>query len=244
MSRPLSGTVSTREQAFDRILKKITGGELRPGEAISELSLARELNTSRTPVREAISQLVAEGFLAHIPSRGTVVVQLRRSDIVDLYEVREALEVYAVIKAAHRTYSPSETKRLLSSVKEPLLLKQELERSGRENLDTAEMQRFGLADMTFHTLLMHAAGNPRILKVVNDSRLLLRIFALYHAGHTAAELDSIYRQHQGVLDAVLQQDATRAADLLGQHIRISMQERLDAFDDWDRRSSIRLEHTY
>lgn len=244
VSRPLAGAVSTREQAFERILKKVTTGELRPGEAVSELSLARELGISRTPVREAISQLVMEGFLAQIPNRGTVVVQLRRADIVELYEVREALEVYAVTKAAKRSFSPSESRQLFTAVEEAVLLQKRLNETGRVHLDVDEMRQFAISDMTFHTLLMHAAGNARILKMVNDSRLLLRIFTLYHAGHTAAELDAIHSQHQRVLDAVLRQNPGQAADLLGEHIRISMQERLDAFDEFERQSSLRVQQSY
>ena len=97
---------SAREKAYVLIQQKIARGELPPGSAVSEIPLAQELGSSRTPVREALGQLVAEGLLEQTPNRGAVVVQLGRQDIIDLYELREALEVYAVGKAAARRRTP------------------------------------------------------------------------------------------------------------------------------------------
>src|SRR5262249_11400151 len=84
---------SSRERAYLYIQRKIGSGELPGGGAVSELALAKEIGISRTPIRESIGQLIAEGLLEQSPNRGVVVVQMRRSDIVDLYELREALEV-------------------------------------------------------------------------------------------------------------------------------------------------------
>jgi DNA-binding GntR family transcriptional regulator len=84
---------SVRAKAYLHIQRKIAAGELPTGSALSELALAKGLGSSLTPIREAIGQLVAEGFLEQTPNRGAVVVQLTRQDIVELYELREALEV-------------------------------------------------------------------------------------------------------------------------------------------------------
>ena len=101
-----------RERAYVYIQRKIAAQELKGGGAISELLLAKEMGISRTPIREAIGQLVAEGLLEQIPNRGVVVVQLNRRDIIDLYELREALEVYAVSKVAQYTVNPFDLSRL------------------------------------------------------------------------------------------------------------------------------------
>ena len=78
-----------RERAYFLIQQKIVSGELMAGAAISEVSLAKELNSSRTPIREAIGQLVSEGVLEQIPNRGTIVTQFDRQDILELYELRK-----------------------------------------------------------------------------------------------------------------------------------------------------------
>src|SRR5580658_1370278 len=99
-SRPRDQEVLMRDQAYLYIQRKILAGDLQAGKAVSELTIAKELGSSRTPIREALGQLVAEGLLEQIPNRGAVVVQFGRQDIIDLFELREALEAYAVEKVA------------------------------------------------------------------------------------------------------------------------------------------------
>jgi DNA-binding GntR family transcriptional regulator len=233
------GDSSVREKAYLLIQRKIASGELRAGTAISELALAKELGSSRTPVREAIGQLVAEGLLDQTPNRGAVVKQLTRQDIVDLFELREALEVFAVAKAARQTPRPSDIDRLQSLADEILPMQEELERSKAKTLDAKQMHRFMSCDLAFHALLMRMAANARILKIVNETRLLIRIFAMRHRGHNAEELELIHRQHSDLVRAVKEQDASRATQILSEHVQNSQRERLEEFDHWEREASLK-----
>jgi len=230
---------SMRSKAYLYIQRRIAAGDLPAGSTLSELALAKELGSSRTPVREAIGQLVAEGFLEQTPNRGAVVIQLNRQDIVELYELREALEVYAVGKAAREPLRASELQRLEELADEILALKKELEESRADALNAKQMHRFVVCDLGFHTLLMRMAGNSRILKVVNETRLLIRIFAIRRNGHRAIELEQIHRQHRDILQAVADRQPDRAMALLSDHIQISRRERLEVFDNWDRENSLR-----
>lgn len=230
---------SMREKAYLFIQGKIASGEFTAGAALSELSLAREIGISRTPIREAIGQLVAEGLLDQSPNRGAVVVQLSRKDIIELYELREALEVYAVGRVASKPVRAPELERLQRLTEEILDLRAELDRSRETALDPEKMHRFVVCDLGFHTLLMSMAGNARILKVVNETRLMIRIFAMYRRGHEGPELGQIHRQHCEVLRAVAERDRDRAMRLLSDHIQTSMRERLDAHDHWEREASLR-----
>ena len=229
---------STRERAYEYIQSKIMDGELPAGSAVSDFVIARECGFSRTPVREAISQLATEGFLEQMPNRGAIVVQPRRTDITDLFELREALEVYAIRKTAHGGLSKGDSARIAQVIDLPLRLIEELRASGHSALDASQMRRFIAADLAFHTVLLHSAGNLRILKVVKDTRLLIHIFAIRHAGHTAKELTAIHRQHTGILKEVTRGCAEKAALTLSEHIQKSMQERLDAFDEFERERSL------
>jgi DNA-binding GntR family transcriptional regulator len=238
-SDPTSSSRSRREEAYRHILAKIASGELKAGSTLSEVSLARNLGSSRTPVREALSQLVAEGLLEQTPNRGAVVVELKRQDIVELYELREALEVYAIGKAARIHVRLEELEPMRRIVKQVLLLKQELERSGRSALDFDEMRHLVACDLGYHSLLVRLGGNARILKVLNETRLLIRIFSIHRSGHDAAQIENICRQHMEILDAVADRDAERAMHILSAHILASRQERLDEYDHWQRESSLR-----
>jgi DNA-binding GntR family transcriptional regulator len=95
-SEPVKDDRSIRERAYGYIQQKIINGDYPAGRAISELALSKELGSSRTPIREAIGQLVAEGLVELIPNRGAVVAQFGRNDVLELFELREALEVYGV----------------------------------------------------------------------------------------------------------------------------------------------------
>ena len=230
---------SIRERAYAHIQRKIASGELRPGDAVSELALSKELGTSRTPIREAIGQLVSEGLLEQVRNRGAVVVELTRQDIIDLYELREALEVYAVAKVAHETASRSDLERLTSLTNEILVLRDELRQSGESVLNDVQMHRFVTCDLSFHTLLIRMAANARITKVLNETRLLMRIFSIHRHGHNAALLEGIHRYHSSVIRAVSRRDPEAAAKALSEHIKTSQRERLEDFDHWEREASLR-----
>jgi len=234
-----NGATSIREQAYVLIQQKIARGELIPGAAVSEIALAKELGSSRTPIREALGQLVAEGLLEQTPNRGAIVVQLKRQDIIDLYELREALEVYAIGKAAQRASSEHEIGRLRNVVNEIITLRTELEESDQPELNGRQMQRFIACDLGFHTLLVRMAANARILKLVNETRLLIRIFAMHRRGHDASMLARIHDQHSEMLRAVADKNPKRAMQVLSQHIQNSMQERLEDFDKWEHEASMR-----
>lgn len=97
------GKVSTSaERAYDRIKLMAISYTFRPGERINELDLARQLDVSRTPVREALSRLVTEGFLTSIPNRGFFCRTLDARQIHDLYEFRVSLERAIILLVCER----------------------------------------------------------------------------------------------------------------------------------------------
>lgn len=233
------GDRSVRERAYLFIQQKLAQGVLLPGAAISEVALSQELGSSRTPVREALGQLVAEGLLEQTPNRGTVVVQLKRHDIIDLYELREALEVYAANKVARKTNLPQDLQRLKSFADEIPRLRDELKETPKSALNERQMARFIACDLGFHTLLLRMAANARIMKTVNETRLLMRIFAIRRGGHNAALLNKIHRQHHEIYLAIAEGDPSRAAEKMANHIQESQRERLAEYDEWEHESSMR-----
>lgn len=238
-SKPRADGVSVRERAYRHIKKLISDGVLEAGSGISELLLAKELGSSRTPIREAMKQLDAEGLLEQGQNGGLTVARLKREDIIELYELREALEVYSVGKVASYPLRPADKDRLQSMVDQLLVLKRELEESGSTELNEQQNHRFVESDLGFHALLMSMTNNSRIQKMIHDARLLIRIFAIRRRGHNAAQLESIHDFHQQILDAVEAQDAARAMKAMAGHIQTSQRERLNEYDTWRREDSLR-----
>ncbi len=227
-----------REVAYAHIQKKIASRVLRAGTPVSELPIANELGISRTPTREAMRQLVAEGLLEEIPGRGVVVVTLERQDIFEIYELREALETQAVQKVARRTLSATESQNLKAVANAMGSLIEEMERSGREILDPDQMNRLEAADLGFHIYVLQIAGNRRSLKLVNDSRSLIRIFAKRRKGHALEDLRRIHQNHCDIIGAIEAGDSDAAAAILSAHIQAGRQERLEQFDQREREAAL------
>jgi DNA-binding GntR family transcriptional regulator len=222
-----SGTL--RNQAYSYIQKKILSGELPVGQQVSEASLAREIGISRTPVREAIQQLVREGLVEQVPRLGTLVKALDRRDVVELYELREALEPFAVGHAAQRI-GAADLARCDRLCDEIHRLNEEARQSGVERLGGAKLLRFLAADMGFHMILVRAAGNERIQKIVADSRVLIRIFNTHRQEHDHKILDETEQFHSQILKAVREHDSDRARALMNEHIATSKRETLEFID--------------
>jgi len=233
--------LSMRARAYLHIQQAIANGELGPGDLLSEVEPAGELGSSRTPVREAIGQLVSEGLLEQTPNRATTVARLTRDDIVDLYELREALEVFAAGKVARQGTTSEDLSELQSFADAILPLRAELAKSSAKVLSNAQMKRFTRADLSFHSLLMRMALNPRMQKIVSEAQLLIRIFAIRRVGHELGMLDKIHAHHTGIVQALKKKQAEQARQMLGEHIQISLQERLEEFDAWNRARAMHRE---
>jgi DNA-binding GntR family transcriptional regulator len=236
-----AGEESLQEKAYQYIQAKILSGGYSGGEVLSEQALSREIGVSRTPVREALGKLTGEGFLEQVRGRGTSVKRPSRTDVVELFELREALELYAVGKVARRGLPEREARRLEELCDQLAAMADELERRGDRRLSRGEMERFLSNDLQYHLLILRAAGNRRIVKLVRDARLLIRILAMPHETHDLEQLRRIHSDHRGILDAVLGGDSVRSMGLCETHIRRSRQQRLDEYERWERISQMRLE---
>jgi DNA-binding GntR family transcriptional regulator len=218
-----------RQRAYEDIQGRILAGKLSPGAQVSELSLAKEIGMSRTPVREAIRRLVHEGLLAQVPRLGTMVCSVQRQDIVELYELREALESFAGRQAARRMTQEhlSLLERFCAEIAD--LAKQA--RAARATaLDADGLQRFLSVDLAFHMVILRTAGNQRILKAVADSRVLTRIFGTPRQRHELAIVDKTYRYHSRIFRALRRANGDAAGQLIADHIRASKEEALEYYD--------------
>lgn len=219
---------SLRDQAYQRIRGKMVMGRLASGSQISEPKLVEMLGIGRTPVREAIQQLEVEGLVERIPRKGTVVRVPNRDDIVDLYELREGLESFAVRLATRRISAP-ELIRLRTLCNQLKKTADEMVARGDSVLDAEGMRRFLAADMSFHLLLINATGNRHIMKIVSDSHVMSQIFSTTRQEHNLDVVQATYRIHSEILEAVASADAEMAAARMVRHIRRSLCEALEHF---------------
>jgi DNA-binding GntR family transcriptional regulator len=220
---------SLAEQAYYRIQQDILSGRLLPGCRVSEQALAQRLGFGRTPVREAVRRLHGEGLVEQVPRHGTIVRGPDRRAIIEIYELREALESYAVVQASSRI-QPEEITLLELLCQQMRELGREMKRTGRNRLEGETLQQHLTADMSFHLVLIHAARNRRLTKAVADNRIIAQIFASHIKSFDLAFIAHAYRFHRRILRAVKKQDAQAARRWMVTHIRAAMTEMLDHFD--------------
>ncbi len=230
---------SARERAYLHIQQKIADRELLAGSTISEVALAAELGLSRTPVHEAIRQLLGEGLLEQDSNGSFVVVRLSRQEFIELYELRSLLEAHAVSKIAKRPLAGKELEKLKELAGEIRALRNELVKSGKKTLNSAQMRRFEMADIGFHAFLMSIADNTIALKVYNKARYLIHVFARRHTGHSADVLARIHSEHLDLINAMAEGNADKAVKIVSQHIQMSQQERLKEYSYWEREALLR-----
>jgi len=218
-----------RKQAYQYIQQRILSGDLPAGTQISELALAKEIGMSRMPIREAIRQLEVEGLVRQVPRFGTIVHSLDRSEMAELYEVREALESHAAESIAE--HLTSEDQQILSLLcKKILLIAQQLRDSNEKTFSPELMQKFLAADMGFHMVILRASGNRRMMKIVSDLRVLSRIFTAKREPHDLKIVTSVYRFHRRILRALKRGNGTAARYWMREHIRESRRLALESFD--------------
>ncbi len=236
---PKGSHKSAREKAYLCVQQKIASRELPAGSAISEVALAAELGLSRTPVHEALRQLLGEGLLEEDSNGSIVVVRLSRQDFVELYELRSVLETHAISKIAKRPLAAKDAERLQAVAREISALRNELIKSGKKILNDAQMRRFEMADIGFHTFLMSIAENSVALKIFNKVRYLIRAFAARRAGHSAETLARVHNEHLEIIRTLANGDFEKAMKAISQHIQTSQQERLEEYSYWEREALVR-----
>lgn len=188
----------------DAIRAAILRGHLRPGERLKEDVIARELAVSRTPVREAIAMLQAEGVLEAPQHRGAQVRSYSPSELEEIYDLRSILEGYAACRAATRI-KRAELTRLRRSCE------------AMENLRPDDLEHLVRENGVFHDTILDAADAGRLNSMVNQIRAVPLIYQSY-AWYTPEQLKLSLEYHWRVLDALENHDADRAERDMRHHL--------------------------
>jgi DNA-binding GntR family transcriptional regulator len=230
-------TETLSSKAYKNIQERIFSGSLPVGSVVSEVSLANEIGVSRTPVREAVRRLCVDGLLEQVPGYGTIVRRQSRREMIELYQLREALESYAVGVAA-QNISNQDMARLEILCDKMRTIAHELRDSNLDALDSDGMGSFLAVDMAFHILLIRSAGNSRITKLASESRMLTGcFFRTNRRQHDLHIVAGAYRFHRRIFQAVQHSDVEKACRLTVEHIHAGMQGMIKQYDKIESASS-------
>ena len=188
------------DRVVDAVREAILGGAIAPGTRLSVPELARQLNVSRTPAREALQRLQHEGLVTMTPRRGAEVLGGQPGDLAELFEYREALEGMAARLAATRM-TEDEKARLEKSFEAHAAA------VGRGDvLDHIEQDR------EFHQIFIAGARNKRIADELARIRSQLAIITRTMSAAPGALAQPVIDIHRSILEAIKSSDG-RAAEL-------------------------------
>lgn len=199
------------QQAYQYILEAIQQQHLKPGDRLREADLAELIGLSRTPVREALSRLEAEGLIVNDSVRGMMVTELDYSMTSELYIVREILEGAAARLAAQH-----------ASEVELTILEEVCANYSHCADDAFEL---AVANRQFHDVIYRCAHNRYLLKTLSslhDTMALLGVTTLTSAERRKKTIE----EHAGILDAILTRDPDLAEQRMREHIRAAQRVRL------------------
>ena len=210
MSKALSRTFLV-EAAYDALLENILSGSLPSGTTVSEVSLAKDLNVSRTPIHQALARLAKDGLIEHRSGLQPRVARFSREDIIEIYDMRLLLETAATQRAAKRMDS-----RLLADLTrdaDALAAQPDGPEWTRQALDF---------DLRFHDAIAAASGNRRLRQEIAKYRLLVRAFCRMTGN--SENLREALKEHQVVLKALADRQPVAAGQAMAHHV----QKRVDA----------------
>jgi len=190
------------EQVYRKLLDAISDGSLAPGERITQEDLASQLAVSRQPVLQALRQLKKDGFVLDAPGRGVLVAPLDTAWILNVYQVRGALDALAARLAAQLRF------RL-----DPKLIEQ-----GRKAARGRNVKAMIDADLAFHNAIYAASQNPLIEQSAQQHWAHLRR-VMGAVLQQSRQREAIWDEHEAIARAMARGDADRAAALIEEHSR-------------------------
>jgi DNA-binding GntR family transcriptional regulator len=189
----------------DRILQLILEGELQPGDRLVETRIARELGVSQSPVREAIRDLVAVGFLEIEPYRGARIRRFTRQEFLDDMEIRGELEAIAAYRAATRI-----TKSQIASLRS---LIEEMHRMG----EAGDAHGQAMANTEFHRTVVDTAGSDGLMRAWAVLEPFARTY--FTAMVPGTDLVWLGDRHSAIVEALESGNGDAAASVMRDHAR-------------------------
>ena len=191
------------DQAYDELVKKIISGGYPGGTTLQEEKLASEFGISRTPVREALKRLAAEGLIEQLPRKGFRVAMPDDDALTELFECRCGLELLA-LKNAMGAIPPEKIETLKGKL-----------RSAARRKDS---RRIALeADGEMHALFSDHCGNRYLSALIQQFRTKTAPYRNYR-NRERAPLEELITERMEILDAVLAGDTEKVSILLRKHI--------------------------
>ena len=195
------------------LLEEISAGELKPGQRLDEMGLAARFAVSRTPVREALSRLTAQGVLVQGPRRGVFVAEYSKEELSQIFEAMHEIESACARIAAQRLNFLSRAE--IEAAQTACV-------AAAESGDRAAYLR---ANEAFHMAIYKTTGNPYMAEIASEFRRRTGPFRARRFV-TKDDLIASARSHQTLIEDIFSEDSSVAAKGMRSHMKASFLEAL------------------
>ena len=210
---------SIRRKVYNHLREEILSGQVAPRQRLIETQIAREIGTSRTPVREALHNLEVEGLIEAIPRVGYRVKFLNPLELEEICAIRATIEELAADWAMDKAHA-----KLVAELKKNIARSEQV-------LAAGTVKSFVELDAQFHEIIARLSGSPRLLEMAQTLRrhmLRYRVESIYTADNVLRAVGG----HQGILRAIEQADRVRVKQAIAAHLEQSKKDILRyAFKD-------------
>lgn len=203
--RPVSRKRTTKEIVYNELKDAILNGHLKKDTVFTETQLAESLNTSRTPVREAVSDLMKDGLLVSVPRRGIKIREITENEKEQISFLRLAIETEGVTKLS-QSITQEQVEELHQIVKEQIEAMEENDRVSYIELD-----------LTFHRTILHFANLMLLEEILQDLYNLTRLI-----GHKAlmkeGRMKEVIQEHFDIIKALEENNSNEARNNITVHL--------------------------
>ena len=189
---------------FERLHLEILRNRLKPGDPLRQEEITERLGVSRTPVREAIQRLQAEGLVTFVPRKGAVVSSIPHKRIEEIYDIRGRLEAFAAgLAVDHVTeHQEAQLKKLVLEM-EKLDPETDLERALQKNRE-------------FHYIIYSASGNETLVEMIEQLWKHIQRLRSFYLLTPNGYRDST-EEHRNILDAIIAKDQAKVEEQVRMH---------------------------
>ena len=196
---------SLHQEVADRLRERIFDGELAPGAFVDEIALCEDMGISRTPLREALKVLTAEGLVRHEPRRGCFVAEVTEQDLDEIFPVIALLEGRCAHEAALHASD--------ADLQELEALHDRLARSAKSK----RINDYYATNFAIHEAIIQLAGNRWLAQVITDLRKIVKLARLQQL-HAPGRLEQSLSEHLAVFAALKARDAEGAEAAMRTHL--------------------------
>jgi DNA-binding GntR family transcriptional regulator len=197
--------LSLHEEVAAKLRERIFGGDLAPGSFLDEVALCESLSISRTPLREALKVLTAEGVVRHEPRRGCFVNQVTEKDLDDIFPVIALLEGRCAFEAA------------LHASDADLAALDVLHEQLARHAQARRINEYFETNYAIHEAIILLADNRWLAQVITDLRKIVKLARLQQL-HAPGRLEQSLSEHLAVLAALKARDSTGAEAAMRTHL--------------------------